>query len=83
MATRVLYNLKRRKDLIDDGYFEVKKQASNITDLMLARLYKDQTMTTDRFFKSVKSHNNDFNIEEDIVWFYTTEFKPAMIDHDF
>ena len=83
MATRVLYNLKRRKDLIDDGYFEVKKQASNITDLMLARLYKDQTMTTDRFFKSVKSHNNAFNIEEDIVWFYTTEYKPPMIDHDF
>ena len=83
MATRVLYNLKRRKDLIDDGYFEVKKQASNITDLMLARLYKDQTMTTDRFFKSVISHNNDFNIEEDVIWFYTTEFKPAMIDHDF
>lgn len=83
MATRVLYNLKRRKDLIDDGYFELRKQASNITDLMLARLYKDPTMITDRFFKSVISHNNDFNIEEDVIWFYTTEFKPAMIDHDF
>ena len=83
MATRVLYNLKRRKDLIDDGYFELRKQASNITDLMLSRLYKDPTMSKERFFKSVISHNNDFNIEEDVIWFYTTEFKPAMIDHDF
>ena len=83
MATRVLYNLKRRKDLIDDGYFEIKKQASEIRDIELARLYKDNTLTKERFFKSVKSHNNDFNIEEDSIYFYTTEFKPAMIDHDF
>ena len=83
MATRVLYNLKRKKDLINDGYFEIKKRASTIKDVELARLYKDPTMTTERFFKSVMSHNNNFNIEEDIIWFYTTEFKPAMIDHDF
>ena len=83
MATRVLYNLKRKKDLINDGYFEIKKRASTIKDVELARLYKDPTMTTERFFKSVMSHNNDFNIEEDVIWFYTTEFKPAMIDHDF
>lgn len=83
MATRVLYNLKRKKDLINDGYFEIKKRASTIKDVELARLYKDPTMTAERFFKSVMSHNNDFNIEEDVIWFYTTEFKPAMIDHDF
>ena len=83
MATRVLYNLKRKKDLINDGHFEIKKRASTIKDVELARLYKDPTMTRERFFKSVMSHNNAFNIEEDIIWFYTTEFKPAMIDHDF
>lgn len=83
MATRVLYNLKRRESLIEDGYFEIKKQASNITDLMLSRLYKDPSMTKEQFFKSVKSHNNDFNEEEDLIYFYTTEFKPAMMDHDF
>ena len=83
MATRVLYNLKRKKDLIDDGYFEIKKRASDIKDKDLVRLYNDPKITKEKFFKSVKSHNNDFNIEEDIVWFYTTEFKPAMIDHDF
>ena len=83
MATRVLYNLKRRKDLIEDGYFEIKKRASDIKDKDLVRLYNDSSMTKERFFKSVKSHNNDFNVEEDIMWFYTTEFKPAMIDHDF
>ena len=83
MATRVLYNLKRKKDLIDDGYFEIKKRASDIKDKDLVRLYNDPTMNKERFFKSVKSHNNDFNIDEDIIWFYTTEFKPAMIDHDF
>ena len=83
MATRVLYNLKRRKDLIEDGYFEIKKRASDIKDKDLVRLYNDSSMTKERFFKSVKSHNNDFNVDEDIMWFYTTEFKPAMIDHDF
>ena len=83
MATRVLYNLKRKKDLIDDGYVEIKKRASDIKDKDLVRLYNDPTMNKERFFKSVKSHNNDFNIDEDIIWFYTPEFKPAMIDHDF
>jgi len=49
----------------------------------LARLYNDHTMTKEKFFSSVKSHNNDFNEDKDIIYFYTTEFKPAMIDHDF
>tara|TARA_R100000664_G_C2745881_1_gene133649 strand:+ start:1482 stop:1733 length:252 start_codon:yes stop_codon:yes gene_type:complete len=83
MATRVLYNLKRRESLIEDGYFEIKKRASEIKDIELARLYNDPTMTKERFFSSVKSHNNDFNIEEDLIYFYTTEFKPAMIKDDF
>ena len=83
MATRVLYNLKRRESLIEDGYFEIKKRASEIKDIELARLYNDNTMTKEKFFNSVKSHNNDFDENKDIIYFYTTEFKPAMIDHDF
>ena len=83
MATKVLYNLKRRESLISDGYFEIKKRASTIKDIELARLYNDNTMTKEKFFNSVKSHNNDFDEQKDIIYFYTTEFKPAMIDHDF
>tara|TARA_Y100001938_G_C7892620_1_gene330501 strand:+ start:135 stop:386 length:252 start_codon:yes stop_codon:yes gene_type:complete len=80
MAVQVIYNRRRIKDEYPD-HFEVILKVKNLTHKNLSKLYNDPSMTKERFMESVRNHYYDIS-EEDNLYFYTNEFRPALIAND-
>ena len=80
MAVQVIYSNSRIKDIYPN-HFEVIKIVDAIDDKMISRLYNDPSMTREKFLAAAQKHYPDLD-EGDRLYFYTNQFRPAMITDD-
>lgn len=80
MAYQIIFSKDRLRNKFPN-HFEIVLKVKNITHKNLSKLYNDPSISKERFMQSVRNHYYDIS-EEDNLYFYTNEFRPALITNN-